>query len=60
MVLRLNESVYAPLYALFLVGPSANLLEIWWQARQSATASPLLGLRRYTAQSSDEISHGSS
>jgi enediyne biosynthesis protein E5 len=39
MVLRLNESVYAPLYALFLVGPAANLIEIWWHARQSATAS---------------------
>lgn len=39
MILRLNESVYAPLYALFLVGPSANLLEIWWHARQSAAAS---------------------
>jgi hypothetical protein len=31
--------VHAPYYALFLVGPSANLIEIWWQARQSATAS---------------------
>jgi enediyne biosynthesis protein E5 len=39
MLLRLHESVYAPLYALFLVGPSANLIEIWWHARQSATAS---------------------
>jgi Na+-translocating ferredoxin:NAD+ oxidoreductase RnfD subunit len=39
MLLRLNESVHAPLYALFLVGPSANLLEIWWNSRQSATAS---------------------
>jgi Na+-translocating ferredoxin:NAD+ oxidoreductase RnfD subunit len=39
MILRLNESVYAPLYALFLVGPTANLLEIWWNSRQSATAS---------------------
>ena len=39
MILRLNESVYAPLYALFLVGPAANLIEIWWHARQSATAS---------------------
>ena len=39
MMLRLNESIYAPLYALFLVGPSANLLEIWWQARQSAPAA---------------------
>ena len=39
MILRLYESVHAPYYALFLVGPSANLIEIWWQARQSATAS---------------------
>ncbi|HXH12100.1 MAG TPA: RnfABCDGE type electron transport complex subunit D [Alphaproteobacteria bacterium] len=39
MILRLNESVYAPLYALFLVGPSANLLEIWWHSRRSAPAS---------------------
>jgi Na+-translocating ferredoxin:NAD+ oxidoreductase RnfD subunit len=39
MVLRLNESVYAPLYALFLVGPAANLIEIWWNSRQPATAS---------------------
>ena len=39
MILRLHESVYAPLYALFLVGPAANLIEIWWQARQSATAT---------------------
>jgi enediyne biosynthesis protein E5 len=39
MILRLNESVYAPLYALFLVGPAANLIEIWWHSRQPATAS---------------------
>ena len=38
MVLRLNESVYAPLYALFLVGPAANLIETWWHTRQSAFA----------------------
>ena len=38
MILRLNESVYAPLYALFLVGPTANLIEIWWHSRQSATS----------------------
>jgi Na+-translocating ferredoxin:NAD+ oxidoreductase RnfD subunit len=38
MLLRLNESVYAPLYALFLVGPTANLIEIWWHTRQSAFA----------------------
>jgi Na+-translocating ferredoxin:NAD+ oxidoreductase RnfD subunit len=39
MILRLNESVYAPLYALFLVGPTANLIEIWWHSRQPVTAS---------------------
>jgi hypothetical protein len=39
MMLRLNEWVYAPLYALFMVGPSANLLEIWWHSRRPATAS---------------------
>jgi hypothetical protein len=39
MLLRLHESVHAPYYALFLVGPSANLIEIWWHARQSATSS---------------------
>jgi enediyne biosynthesis protein E5 len=39
MMLRLNESVYAPLYALFLVGPTANLIEIWWSSRQSVTAT---------------------
>jgi Na+-translocating ferredoxin:NAD+ oxidoreductase RnfD subunit len=39
MVLRLHESVYAPLYALFLVGPAANLTEIWWNSRKPATAT---------------------
>lgn len=39
MILRLNESVHAPYYALFLVGPGANLIELWWHARHSAPAS---------------------
>jgi Na+-transporting NADH:ubiquinone oxidoreductase subunit NqrB len=30
MILRLFEIVHAPYYALFLVGPTANLIEIWW------------------------------
>ena len=52
MILRLNESVYAPLYALFLVGQTANLLEIWWHSRQSATASaPPWGQNIHTAAS---------
>ena len=37
MLLRLNESVYAPFYALFMVGPVANLVEIWWNTRRSAS-----------------------
>jgi enediyne biosynthesis protein E5 len=52
MILRLNESIYAPLYALFLVGPTANLIEIWWHSRQSATASvPSWGQNISTAAS---------
>jgi enediyne biosynthesis protein E5 len=40
MLLRLNEVVYAPFYALFLVGPVALLVEDWLRrpSRQSATA----------------------
>jgi Na+-translocating ferredoxin:NAD+ oxidoreductase RnfD subunit len=33
MVLRLHQVVYAPFYALFLVGPPALLLDMWLQAR---------------------------
>ncbi len=36
MVLRLNQSIYAPLYALFLVGPIAMLLETWFNSRRPA------------------------
>ncbi|HSE32126.1 MAG TPA: hypothetical protein VLA93_11190 [Pyrinomonadaceae bacterium] len=32
--LRLNEVVYAPIFALFLVGPAANLVEMWWDSRK--------------------------
>ena len=41
MILRLNQVVYAPFYALFLVGPIATVAELWMQSRrklQSATA----------------------
>jgi enediyne biosynthesis protein E5 len=33
-LLRLTQVVYAPIYALFLVGPAANLIEIWLNSRQ--------------------------
>ena len=35
-VMRLNEIVYAPFYALFIVGPIALLVEQWWNGRLSA------------------------
>ena len=35
MLLRLNHVVYAPLYALFLVGPTAMLIEIWMESRRA-------------------------
>ena len=38
MLLRLNQVVFAPLYALFLVGPTAMLIEIWLESRRSVTA----------------------
>jgi Na+-translocating ferredoxin:NAD+ oxidoreductase RnfD subunit len=44
MVLRLEQVVYAPFYALFIVGPTAMLIEIWMDSRRQnsttlATAS---------------------
>jgi len=37
-VLRLDQVVYAPIFALFFVGPAANLLEIWWDSRRPKKA----------------------
>jgi Na+-translocating ferredoxin:NAD+ oxidoreductase RnfD subunit len=34
MVLRLYQVVYAPFYALFIVGPTAMLIEIWLESRR--------------------------
>jgi len=36
-LLRLNQVVFAPLYALFLVGPTAMLIEIWLESRRSTS-----------------------
>jgi enediyne biosynthesis protein E5 len=33
MILRLNQILYAPFYALFIVGPIAMLVDLWWQDR---------------------------
>ncbi|MGH9968400.1 MAG: hypothetical protein ACREBG_11310 [Pyrinomonadaceae bacterium] len=38
MLLRLNQVIYAPLYALFIVGPTAMLIEMWLESRRAATA----------------------
>ena len=35
LIFRLNEVVYAPFYALCLVGPSALLVEMWLDARRA-------------------------
>jgi Na+-translocating ferredoxin:NAD+ oxidoreductase RnfD subunit len=37
MVLRLKQVVYAPFYALFIVGPIAMLIEIWMDSRRAPT-----------------------
>lgn len=34
MLLRLDHVIYAPLYALFIVGPAAMLIEIWLESRR--------------------------
>src|ERR1700682_2168455 len=38
VMLRLDQVVYAPIFALFFVGPAANLLEIWWDSRRQKNA----------------------
>ena len=38
-VLRFFQSVYAPFYALFIVGPIANTIEIWLDSRRKASTT---------------------
>ena len=40
-VFRLMEIVHAPYYALFVVGPTANLIEIWLTSRKETVTAPL-------------------
>ena len=42
-VLRLNHNIHAPYFALFLVGPLANGLEIWRTKREKQSAEPVSG-----------------
>jgi enediyne biosynthesis protein E5 len=39
MLLRLNHVIYAPLYALFIVGPTAMLIDIWLESRKRGVAA---------------------
>ena len=39
MMLRLDQIVYAPFYALFLVGPTALLVEYWFESRKSVSVA---------------------
>jgi Na+-translocating ferredoxin:NAD+ oxidoreductase RnfD subunit len=39
MILRLNQVIYAPFYALFMVGPAALLVDMWLQSRNRRTAT---------------------
>jgi len=34
MIFRLNDALYAPFYALFVVGPVAMIIELWWNDNQ--------------------------
>jgi len=38
MVLRLNENIHAPYYALTIVGPAAMAIQLWWTAKGSQKA----------------------
>lgn len=39
MIMRLNQIIYAPFYALFLVGPVALLIDMWLQSRELRAAN---------------------
>jgi len=39
MLFRLAEVIYAPFYALFVVGPIALLVEMWWRSRATGPAA---------------------
>ena len=42
LVLRLHQIVYAPFYALFMVGPVAMLVETWMDARRAGAAKQVM------------------
>jgi Na+-translocating ferredoxin:NAD+ oxidoreductase RnfD subunit len=44
MLMRLDSSIYAPLYALFWVGPAALLIEMWIDSRRARAAETVRAL----------------
>jgi len=42
MILRLRQVVYAPFYALFIVGPVAMLIEIWMDSRRATPGQAMV------------------
>jgi len=48
MVLRLHSSIYAPLYALFLVGPTALLIETWWNSHKARRGEGEISALRFS------------
>ncbi|MBL8205445.1 MAG: RnfABCDGE type electron transport complex subunit D [Blastocatellia bacterium] len=46
MILRLTENIHAPYYALTIVGPLANIVEIWWTSRKQVTGAQASRLPR--------------
>ncbi len=49
MIFRLNEAVYAPFYALFIVGPVAMIIEKWWKEKQQAEAGSNVAVQQENA-----------
>jgi enediyne biosynthesis protein E5 len=43
MLLRLQQMVYAPYYALFIIGPTALLIQMWLDARRIHQARSAAG-----------------
>ena len=39
MFMRLDQVIYAPLYALFIVGPTAMLIDLWLESRRATAAN---------------------
>ncbi|MEJ2501944.1 MAG: hypothetical protein P8177_01290 [Gemmatimonadota bacterium] len=56
MLLRLAEVIYAPFYALFLVGPAALLIEMWWKRRREEVGggAPAPALAAFGVASPDD------